>query len=123
MDKFKYYGSRNSGAPAWFFQRATGVLLVFVLCGHYILMHYQYDSGHTWSWVAARLANPWYKALDLAFVTIGMYHGVQGVWNVIRDFKLRASTTFILYGALVLLAVAFVGWGWITLMTFNPMKP
>lgn len=112
-----YSRNRNSGAPAWLLQRITGIFLFFVVIGHYLLMHYTPESGHTYQAVIERLRNPLYKALDLSFVTIGMYHGVQGVWNVIRDFKLAPWLSLTLYGILVIAAVTFVVMGWNTIIS------
>ena len=59
----------------------------------------------------------------LGFITIGMYHGLQGCWNVVRDFKLRPWLTYTIFGTLLVLGVIFVGMGWNTMLTFDPNKP
>ena len=84
----KYYGSRGSGAPAWYLQRVSGVALFVVAIGHYILMHYHLDSGHTYDAVLARMQNPLYKALQISFVVLGLYHGLSGTWNIFRDYRM-----------------------------------
>ena len=118
-----YAKGRKSGAPAWMLQRITGLALVILTVGHYILMHYNSVSGHDYDATASRLASPWFKGLYLGFITIGMYHGLQGCWNVVRDFKLRPWLTYTLFGSLMIAGVVFVGMGWNTMLTFDPAKP
>lgn len=118
-----YTKARKSGAPGWMLQRISGIALVLLTIGHYILMHYNPKSGHDFSETADRLANPMFAGLYILFIIIGMYHGVQGMWNIIRDFKLRKSISWTLYGVLVTLAIIFVGIGINTLLTFDPTKP
>ncbi len=118
-----YAKSRKSGAGAWFWQRVTGLALVILTVGHYILMHYNPVSGHDYGETAGRLAQPAFKAVYLGFITIGMYHGLSGVWNVIRDFKLSQKMSMTLFGVIMIFGVIFVAWGWMTLLTFDPLKP
>jgi succinate dehydrogenase / fumarate reductase membrane anchor subunit len=75
---YKYIGSRSSGANKWFLQRITGIALVILLIGHVLLMHITPESGHTYQAVIARLQNPFWKALDMSFLTIGLWHGLNG---------------------------------------------
>ncbi len=118
-----YAKGRKSGAPAWMLQRITGLALVILTVGHYILMHYNPTSGHDYDSTASRLSSPIFKGMYLAFITIGMYHGLQGCWNVVRDFKLRPWLTYTIFGTLLVLGIIFVGMGWNTMLTFDPNKP
>ena len=118
-----YAKGRKSGAPAWMLQRITGLALVILTVGHYIMMHYTPASGHDYDWTASRLASPMFKGLYLGFITIGMYHGLQGCWNVVRDFKLRPWLTYTIFGSLLVAGVIFLGIGWNTMLTFDPAKP
>lgn len=86
-------------------------------------MHYNPASGHTYGATADRLAMPIYKGVYLGFITIGMYHGLQGCYNVIRDFKLRPWLSMTIFGTLVILGIIFVGLGFNTILTFDPSKP
>ena len=38
---FKLQSTKNSGANSWVMQRISGIALVVLMIGHYILMHYQ----------------------------------------------------------------------------------
>ncbi len=118
-----YTRSRKSGAPSWMLQRITGIALIILTIGHYLWMHYNPASGHDFSHTAERLKQPVFVGMYILFVVIGMYHGIQGVWNIIRDFKLRKSITWTLYGIMVTLAIIFVGIGINTVLTFDPNMP
>jgi succinate dehydrogenase hydrophobic membrane anchor protein len=118
-----YAKSRKSGAGPWMWQRITGLALVILTIGHYVWMHYTPKSGHSFDTTAGRLSDPVFKGLYLAFITIGMYHGVQGCWNIIRDFKLKSWLSYSLLGALVILAFVFLGIGYNTVFSFDPTKP
>jgi len=118
-----YAKGKKSGAPAWMLQRITGLALVILTVGHYIMMHYTPASGHDYDWTAGRLASPIFKGLYLGFITIGMYHGLQGCWNVVRDFKFSKWLTYTIFGTLLVAGIVFVGIGWNTMLTFDPNKP
>lgn len=118
-----YAKGKKSGATAWMLQRISGLALVILTIGHYVWMHYTPKSGHDFGMSANRLANPVFKGMYIAFITIGMYHGLQGVWNIVRDFKLRPWLTYTLFGTIMVLGIVFVGIGWNTVLTFDPTKP
>ncbi len=116
---YKSYGSSTSGAPSWLWQRVTGLVLVVVMIGHYILMHSTPDAGHTFDAVFERMKNPFWKAFDLTFVAFGLYHGLQGVWNIIRDFQLTGTGRIIALAVLILIGVGFGVMGFSTILSFN----
>ena len=115
---YKQIPSKSGGAVPWFLQRVTGIVLLFVMIGHYILMHYNIDSGHSYEAVLSRMQNPFYKGLQMTFVVLGIYHGINGTWSVIRDFKLSQVVTWTLYSLLVISGVVFGLIGITTLMSF-----
>jgi succinate dehydrogenase / fumarate reductase, membrane anchor subunit len=115
---FKFEGARGSGAKNWYMQRITGILLVVVLIGHYILMHATPDAGHTYNAVMERLGQPIWKIIDMTFVTLGLWHGLNGLWNVIRDYELKPWLTTTIYTIIVLVALAFWFLGLNTILSF-----
>lgn len=108
---FKYQRSSSSGSFSWVVQRITGIVLVVVLIGHYILMHYNPESGHTYDAVLTRMQSNWYRVLDLTFVVLAMYHGLNGVWSIFRDYKLKAWQTITVISLLIVFGLAFSLWG------------
>lgn len=118
-----YSHSRRSGASRWWLVRITGLALIPLLVGHYILMHYNPASGHDYGETASRLASPWFKGLYLSFITIGMYHGLIGMWNIIRDYKMKPIVGMTIFGILIVAGTVFLALGWNTILSFDPMKP
>ena len=115
---FKFEGARNSGAKSWYMQRITGIILVVVLIGHYILMHATPDAGHTYRAVMERLHQPIWKVIDMTFVTIGLWHGLNGLWSVIRDYEMKPWLTTTIYTIIILVALAFWFLGLNTILSF-----
>jgi len=108
---YKHSNSSSSGSFSWVFQRVTGLILVVVMIGHYILMHYNPSSGHTYDAVLARMQSNWYRILDMVFVVLGMYHGMNGIWGIFRDYKLKSWQTVTIMSTLIIVGLAFALWG------------
>jgi succinate dehydrogenase / fumarate reductase membrane anchor subunit len=108
---FRYQRSSGSGSFSWVAQRITGIVLVIVMIGHYILMHYNPESGHTYDAVLVRMQSNWYRVLDLTFVVLGMYHGLNGVWSIFRDYRLKPWQTITVITLLIIFGLAFTLWG------------
>jgi succinate dehydrogenase / fumarate reductase membrane anchor subunit len=113
---FKYQHSSDSGSYSWVFQRITGIILVVLMIGHYILMHYSPESGHTYDAVLARMQSPWYRVLDLTFIVLAIYHGLNGVWSIFRDYKLKPWQTLTALSVIIILGLAFTLWGIMTIL-------
>ena len=114
----KYYGSRSSGALSWYLQRVTGMVLFVVAIGHYILMHYHLDSGHTYDAVLSRMQNPLYKALQISFVVLGLYHGLSVTWGIFRDYKMPGWLSWTILGLLYIAGIGFGALGIATILSF-----
>ena len=52
-----------------------------------------------------------------------MYHGLNGIWNIVRDYKMKPLVGMTIFGVLVVAGVIFVAVGWNTILTFDPAKP
>ncbi len=108
---YKHQNSRSTGSFSWIFQRVTGLILVVIMIGHFILMHYTPESGHTYDAVLARMQSNWYRVLDLTFIVLAMYHGLNGVWGIFRDYKLKQWQTIAIITVLIIFGLAFTLWG------------
>ncbi len=108
---FKYQVSRTTGSTGWVIQRITGIVLVVIMISHYILMHYNPESGHSYEAVLARMQSSWYRVLDLTFIVLGMYHGLNGVWGIFRDYKLKPWQSITVFSLILVLGLAFTLWG------------
>ncbi len=117
-----YHTSSKSGSFSWFFMRISGLVLVALVIFHYVLMHIDLDRGHTFASVYAALTDPiwgpWWKTLDLTMLTLGLWHGLIGVWGVIRDYAIPGILRLVLSGLLVVAGVAFGIMGYTTILSF-----
>ncbi len=76
---------------SWFWQRITAVLLLFFLGLHLILEHFSFGSASpTFAWIAARLEHPVFLVVDVLFLAVVSFHGLNGLGNVILDFGMPA---------------------------------
>jgi len=108
---YKHQNTRSSGSFSWTFQRVSGIILVIIMIGHYILMHFNPESGHTYDAVLARMQSNWYRVLDMVFVVLGMYHGLNGIWSIFRDYKLKAWQSVSIVSVIIIAGLAFTLWG------------
>lgn len=108
---YKPTKSRSSGSFSWVFQRISGLVLVVMMISHYILMHYNPESGHTYDAVLARMQSNWYRIFDLTFLVLGMYHGLNGIWGIFRDYELKTWQSYLIIGFLLISGLSFTIWG------------
>mgnify|MGYP001577570619 FL=1 len=108
----------------WYLQRVTGALLLVLLAAHFWEEHYMSEpllrGELTYEVIYARIANPWWQAIDIAFLLVALYHGLNGVRNIILDYgrigrrAARAST--------VLLALGGALWAWWGIEAFRNLR-
>ena len=70
----------------WSLQSWTGVLLVIILLVHFYVLHFVTRGAQvTFATVAARLDAPIWRAIDIVFVFLAVYHGLNGLRMVVLD--------------------------------------
>ncbi len=104
----EHYISSRAGQVQWIMQRVSAILLVGFAGIHFGLQHFTSDAVSTGLTVATRLNNPYWQAYYIVFITLVMYHGINGVVGIIRDYNprrsLRVPAEFVLWS----LALFFV---------------
>jgi succinate dehydrogenase / fumarate reductase membrane anchor subunit len=97
-------------------QRVTGAALLVLLILHFWVEHFTADvrtGGLTFEAVQRRFfQNHWFVAVDIAFLLIALYHGLNGLRNIIFDFgrvtgRYRVAVTW----GLVAVGVVVAYWG------------
>ncbi len=114
-----YLGPGRSGAFEWLFQRVSGVVLLVILGLHFILLHYTGGGPVTYEAVAPRLADPYYKGLQLLFLVLGLYHAMNGIKLVIDDYVHREGWRILLTSLNWVVCLAFGLFGAVTVLTFQ----
>ncbi|MCB2186600.1 MAG: succinate dehydrogenase, hydrophobic membrane anchor protein [Deltaproteobacteria bacterium] len=115
----RYMGSGRTGAFDWLFQRVTGLALVVILGLHFILMHYVGEGPVTYEKVAHRLTNPYYKAWELLFLGLALYHAMNGAKLIMDDYLHYSTWRTGLTGLLWVVALALFFFGAVTVLSFS----
>src|SRR5579884_30449 len=92
---------------SWYYFRVSGILLIFLVIIHLIVMHVTTDVAcTTFAFVAGRYANPFWRLYDWLLLTFGLTHGVNGLRVVIDDYIRgpRARVVLLSLAAVMLLA-------------------
>lgn len=106
--------SRN--AFAWYMQRITGALLVPLLIAHFWVEHFMSKEllrgDLTYSAILARISNPMWQAIDISFLLIALYHGLNGLYNILLDYgKIGQRALKVALTLIVTAGVAWAVWG------------
>jgi succinate dehydrogenase cytochrome b556 subunit len=98
----------------WYLQRITGALLVVLLAAHFWVEHFmsrELRRGDlTYEAILGRIGNPVWQFIDIAFLLVALYHGLNGVRNIVLDYSRvgrRAAQT-----VTVVLVGTGVIWAW-----------
>ncbi len=104
----------------WFqLQRLSAVALVIFLTVHMVVLHYP-PFHIDFSRIIERLAQPLWKAIDIAFLFFVLLHGVTGTYAVLTDFQVVSRFRRILAGTAIGLGVAGFAYGAATILSFQP---
>jgi len=100
------------GVWAWIMQRVTAVLLIFFLGTHLFVLHYVPENMNiNFLGVAARFKSVLYLIVDSGLLALALYHGLNGVRNVLFDFVVASDKRRALTIVLLIVGLAFFGWG------------
>ncbi len=75
----------------WYLQRITGAALLVLLIMHFWVEHFTAEvrtpAGLTFEVIQRRFfQNPWFIAIDITFLFIALYHGLNGIRNICLDY-------------------------------------
>jgi len=117
------YGAKPSSGGfetfSWFFFRVSGILLIFLVIFHLIIMHVTTDVAQTtYNFVVARYSNPLWRLYDWLLLTLALLHGMNGLRIVIDDYVRGRSARLTLLSIAGILTLVFLMLGTITLITF-----
>ncbi|GAC1349805.1 MAG: hypothetical protein NVSMB27_26340 [Ktedonobacteraceae bacterium] len=117
------FGAKPAGGGfetfSWYFFRVSGVLLIFLVIIHLIIMHVTTDVAKTtYDFVAARYSNPLWRLYDWLLLTLSLLHGMNGLRVVIDDYVRGRAARLTLMSLAGTLLLVFLMLGTITLITF-----
>jgi succinate dehydrogenase cytochrome b556 subunit len=100
----------------WYLQRITGLALLILLILHFWVEHFTADvraHGLTFEIVQQRFfRNPWFVTVDVLFLIVALYHGLNGIRNIIFDIgrvtpRFKVAVTLLLF----FLGLTIAYWG------------
>ena len=114
--------SSNFELNSWIFMRVSGIILIFLVLGHLVIMNIL-DGGVqriNFAFVAGRWASPFWQVWDLAMLWLAMLHGGNGLRTIINDYAERDQTRFWLKMLLYVSASFIILLGTLVIFTFDP---
>ncbi|MGQ9463657.1 MAG: succinate dehydrogenase, cytochrome b556 subunit [Candidatus Fervidibacter sp.] len=106
----------------WLFIRVSGVLLIFLVLGHLVVMHLM-ESGVNrvnYDFIAQRLTTPFWRTYDFVLLVLAVGHGTWGMRNVLLDYIHRPLPRLVALSLLYTASGIVVVLGAIVLFTFQP---
>jgi len=106
----RVHAQGNLELMAWFFMRASGVVLLFIATFHLLYMHLVARvETIDYAFVVQRWAHPGWRLFDWLLLTFALSHGTNGVRTVIDDYVPRGLGNvvckWIVYGLAILFFV------------------
>ena len=112
----------NAEKYSWIFMRVSGLVLVFLVLGHLLIMNIL-DGGVqriNFGFVAGRWSSPFWQVWDLLQLWLAMLHGANGMRTVINDYAEKPQTRFRLRMLLYIATVFIIVLGTLVIFTFDP---
>ena len=120
-------GRGPAGFWPWFFQRISGLLLIFFLAVHIWMGHFsglgavidgRQDELVLFDIVERRLAQGLFIFVDFSLLALALYHGLNGVRNILLEWRLAARRSRPIVLGLWLLGMAAFAYGAWALLAF-----
>ena len=115
-------GRSNFELYSWLFMRISGIVLVFLVLGHLLIMNIL-DGGVqriNFAFVAGRWSSPFWQIWDLMMLWLAMLHGTNGMRTIINDYAERDQTRFWLKMVLYVASGFTILLGTLVIFTFDP---
>lgn len=108
----------------WFFMRISGIVLVFLVLGHFTIVHLLGEGVDrvNFAFVAGRWSSPLWQTWDWTMLTLGLIHGANGLRVVIDDYVRRDGLRAALKSALYVASLIFLLLGTLIIVAFDPAK-
>lgn len=100
-------------------QRLTAIALVVFMTIHMVVVHYP-PFHIDFSRILERLANPLWKAIDIAFLLAVLLHALTGAYVVLTDFRQVAPYRRAVAVLGIILGIAGFVYGTLTILAFQP---
>jgi succinate dehydrogenase hydrophobic anchor subunit len=100
-------------------QRISAIALLVFLTIHMMVLHY--PPFHVdFSRIIERMADPLWKAIDIAFLAFVLVHALAGFHAVVLDFDILSRWRKVHAAALTAIGIAAFLYGAATILAFQP---
>lgn len=80
--------SGKGSGIGWLWQRITGIFLGFFVIVHINVLHFGERGLIDFRLVSERLQSSlWWVVFYVVFVIVVLFHGLNGLWQVIHDYR------------------------------------
>jgi succinate dehydrogenase / fumarate reductase membrane anchor subunit len=100
-------------------QRFSAIALLVFLTIHMIVVHYP-PFHIDFSRIVERMANPVWKAIDIAFLFFVLVHALSGAYQVLTDIQVVDRYKRLLAGLSILIGILAFVYGTQTILAFQP---
>jgi succinate dehydrogenase / fumarate reductase membrane anchor subunit len=100
-------------------QRISAIALLFFLTIHMMVLHYP-PFHIDFARILERMADPLWKALDIAFLFFVLIHALSGTYAVLTDFDSVSRARKVLAGGASVIGVVAFFYGAATILAFQP---
>ena len=100
----------------WYLQRITGAMLVILLAAHFWVEHFmtaELQRGDlTYAAIRARVSNPAWQYIDISFLLVALYHGLNGLRNIVLDYsRFSPRAVSVVSAVLAACGIIWAYWG------------
>lgn len=100
-------------------QRISAVALLAFMTIHMVVVHYP-PFHIDFTRILERMADPLWKAIDIAFLFFVLMHALTGAYAVLTDLEAVSRARKVLAGAAVVIGLAAFVYGTATILAFQP---
>jgi succinate dehydrogenase / fumarate reductase membrane anchor subunit len=108
----------------WVFMRVSGIVLVFLVIGHVLIMHV-FGGGIdrvNFQFVAVRWQSPFWRTWDWLVLVLALIHGINGLRVIALDYIRPAGVRIAVSWSFYIIGAVLVALGSIIVFTFNPCR-
>jgi succinate dehydrogenase membrane anchor subunit len=108
----------------WLFMRISGLILVFLVLGHFTIVHLLGEGVDRvdFAFVSGRWASPFWQTWDWLMLTLGLLHGANGMRVIIDDYVRADGKRLALKSTLFTVTLAMLLLGTLIIFTFDPSR-
>jgi succinate dehydrogenase / fumarate reductase, membrane anchor subunit len=106
----------------WFFMRISGIVLIFLVLGHFTIVHLL-DEGIDrvdFAFVSGRWSNPLWQTWDWLMLFLGLLHGTNGLKTIVNEYVRSPGKRAAIKATLYTLTFIFILLGTLVILTFDP---